>query len=261
MTKDPAKDFAPIADDYVFFETHATEPEQDARAYAERLAALVLAEGPIRLLDFGCGSGTFTARFLQQIGWPPARLRLTLVEPAETVRRKAVERLAGMTAHPVLDAATLPGGSAGSFDVVLSNHALYYVPALPNVLAGLIDGLAPAGVFVTALASRTNALVAFWLAAFRALGREVPYNTAEDVEAALQGLAVAYQKQWVPYDLIFPDTEENRLRIVRFLLWEHLPRLEVRPLLDLFDAHAHTGQIVMRTGCEHFTVRSERVPQ
>jgi hypothetical protein len=30
MSKNPAKDFGPIADDYAFFETHATEAEQDA---------------------------------------------------------------------------------------------------------------------------------------------------------------------------------------------------------------------------------------
>lgn len=38
MSKNPAKDFGPIADDYAFFETHATEAEQDVRAYGERLA-------------------------------------------------------------------------------------------------------------------------------------------------------------------------------------------------------------------------------
>jgi hypothetical protein len=31
MTKSPAKDFGPIADDYAFFETHATEAERDAQ--------------------------------------------------------------------------------------------------------------------------------------------------------------------------------------------------------------------------------------
>src|SRR5215475_2884278 len=100
MTNNPAKDFGPIADDYAFFETHATEPENDARAYVENLAGLVPKEGPICLLDFGCGSGNFTARFLQEAGWPPARLRLTLVEPVESARRQAVARLAHYTEHP-----------------------------------------------------------------------------------------------------------------------------------------------------------------
>src|SRR5581483_5230206 len=104
MSNNPAKDFGPIADDYAFFQTHATEAEQDARAYVERLAGVVPVKGPIRLLDFGCGSGTFTEQFLRLAAWPPARLRLTLVEPVEAVRRQAVARLAAYTDHPVADA-------------------------------------------------------------------------------------------------------------------------------------------------------------
>ena len=50
MSKNPAKDFGAIACDYVFFESHATQAEQDARAYVERLAGIVPAEGTIRLL-------------------------------------------------------------------------------------------------------------------------------------------------------------------------------------------------------------------
>src|SRR5262245_39681455 len=96
MTKNPEKDFGPIADAYAVLETHATEAEQAARAYVEHIGKIVPAEGPLRMLDFGCGSGTFTARFLQQTGWPPKRLRLTLVEPVESARRQAVARLAGL---------------------------------------------------------------------------------------------------------------------------------------------------------------------
>ena len=259
MSKNPAKDFGPIADDYAFFEAHATEAEQDARAYAERLAGLVPAEGEIRLLDFGCGSGSFTARFLRQTGWPPARLWLTLVEPVEAARREAVARLAGTTEHPVVDAAALPGEAVACFEVVLANHVFYYVPGLRSQLAGLIAALSPAGVFVTAVAARTNALIEFWIAGFRLLGRDVPYSTSEDVEACLQQLGAAYQKQQVAYQLAFPDTEENRMRILRFLLANHLAQIPHRPLLDLFDRYSHSGWIRIQTASDHFTIRSKTV--
>jgi SAM-dependent methyltransferase len=256
MSKNPEKDFGPIAEDYAFFETHATEAEEDARAYVECLAGSVPAEGAIRLLDFGCGSGGFTARFLQQAGWSPARLRLTLVEPVESARRQAVARLAGRTAHPVVDAATLPEGFAEGFDVVLANHVLYYVPELRSQLAGLRDALTSSGIFVAAIASRTNALIEIWIEGFRLLGREIPYNTSEDVESALQVLGAGYQKQQVAYELTFPDTEENRMRIIRFLLADHLAKMPHRPLLEWFDRYSRAGEIHIRTESDHFTIRS-----
>jgi 2-polyprenyl-3-methyl-5-hydroxy-6-metoxy-1,4-benzoquinol methylase len=260
MSQNPAKDFGPIAEDYAFFETHATEAENDARAYVERLAGDVPETGTIRLLDFGCGSGAFTVRFLQQASWPPERLWLTLVEPVESARRDAVARLAGYSEHRVIDSATLSSGMSAGFDIVLANHVLYYVPQLRSQLAGLIDALSPAGIFVTAIASRTNALIEFWISGFRLLGREIPYNTSEDVEAGLQELGAAYQKQQVPYQLAFPDTEENRTRIIRFLFAEHLALIPHRPLMDLFDRYALSGWINIRTASDHFTIPSKRAP-
>jgi trans-aconitate 2-methyltransferase len=257
MTKNPAKDFGPIADDYAFFEAHSTEAEQDARAHVESLTGLVPAAGPLRFLDFGCGSGSFTTRFLQKTGWPPARLWLTLIEPAESQRRRAVTRLAAYTEHPVVDVAALPGGAVGSFDIVLANHVLYYVPQLRAQLAELIRALSPAGVFVTAIAPRTNALVEFWLAGFRLLGKEAPYNTSEDVEAALQQLGTGFEKQQVTYQVEFPDTEENRTRILRFLLAEHLEQMPRRPLLDMFDRYANSGLIRILTASDQFKIRSK----
>jgi SAM-dependent methyltransferase len=256
MSNNPAKDFGPIADDYAFFETHSTEAENDSRAYLDRLASNVPAEGTIRLLDFGCGSGTFTARFLHHSNWPPARLQLTFVEPVESARRQAVARLAGYTAHPAAHSPTLSPGARGNFDIVLANHVFYYVPQLQSQLARLIDSLSAAGVFVTAIASRTNALVQIWIAGFGLLGKEIPYNTSEDVEACLQHSGIVVQKRQVPYELAFPDSEENRMRILRFLLAEHLAQLPQRPLLDLFDRYARSGWIRIDTGSDHYMIRS-----
>jgi trans-aconitate 2-methyltransferase len=256
VSTNPAKDFGPIADDYAFFETHSTEAEQDSRAYVERLGHIAPADGPIRLLDFGCGSGTFTARFLEQAGWPPARLRLTLVEPVESARRQALARLAHSSGNPIIDSAALPNGMTGSFDIILANHVLYYVPQLGSQLSALIDALASAGAFVAAIAPRANALIQFWITGFRLLGREIPYHMSEDVEFALRQLGTAYQKQQVAYELAFPDTEENRMRIIRFLLADHLAQIPRRPLLDLFDQYANSGWIKIRTASDHFTIRS-----
>jgi hypothetical protein len=75
------------------------------------------------------------------------------------------------------------------------------------------------------------------------------------VEAALQQLGAAYRKQEVPYQLAFPDTEENRMRILRFLLANHLGQIPPRPLLGLFDQYAHSGWITIHTASDHYTIR------
>ncbi len=169
--------------------------------------------------------------------------------------RLAVTRLAGFSSHPIVDSPTLTN-AANNYDVVLSNHVLYYLPELTKTLDRLTGALAPAGVFTTAIAPRSNSLIEFWTRGFGFLGREIPYNISEDVEASLEQLGAAYRKTQVPYELIFPDTDENRMRIIRFLLAEHLAEIPHRPLLDFFDQYADSGRIHIRTSCDHYTVRS-----
>jgi trans-aconitate 2-methyltransferase len=184
---------------------------------------------------------------------------LTLVEPVESARRQAVARLADYSAFPVADSAALPDRFAESFDLILANHVFYYVSDLQSQLRTLIDALSDSGVFVAAIASRTNMLIEIWITGFRLLGREIPYHTSEDVEAALRRLGVDYQKQQVAYELKFDDTVENRMRIIRFLLADHLAEMPQPPLLDLFDRHSHAGEIDLQTASDHYTIRRESI--
>jgi trans-aconitate 2-methyltransferase len=208
------------------------------------------------MLDFGCGSGSFTARFLEQFGWPPERLKLTLVEPVESVRPQAVVRSKGYTTTAISDSATLPEGLFGCFDLVLANHVFYYVPDLENILQRLISSLSPRGMFLTAIAGYTNALIEFWIAGFRLISREIPYNTSEDVETSLRDLGANYQKQPVSYEVKFQDTQENRMRMIRFLLADHLRDMPHEPLLALFDKYSHAGRIEFQSASDHYTLRA-----
>jgi SAM-dependent methyltransferase len=255
MRKNTAKDFDEIAGEYAFFEQHATQAQEDARAYQAHVAAIKPADGIVNLLDFGCGSGTFTVRFLEHTGWPPERLRLTLVEPTESVRRKAVVRLARFTASPLVESSALPIAFDRRFDIVLANHVFYYVPDLAGTLSQLIAALGPAGVFLVAISARTNVVSKLWIAGFQGLGRDVPYHTSEDVETALQALHANYEKHQVPYELSFPDSAENRMRILRFMLADHLAQMPQRPLLAWFDQFSHAGRIEIHTDSDHYTLR------
>ena len=70
------KAFGPIRDAYAFFQRHTTETEADIRAYLPHLLAVTMGDQPIRMLDFGCGDGTFTAALLDHAAWQPALLAL-----------------------------------------------------------------------------------------------------------------------------------------------------------------------------------------
>ncbi|HSS25972.1 MAG TPA: methyltransferase domain-containing protein [Mycobacterium sp.] len=255
MSKDPAKDFGEIASEYAFFEQHATQAQEDVRAYQAHLATIKPAGRTVNFLDFGCGSGTFTVRFLEHTGWPPERLRLTLVEPAEPVRREAVVRVARFTDSPVVESSALPIAPDIRLDVVLANHVFYYVPDPQGTLSQLIAALAPTGVFLMAIAARTNVLCEFAIAGFQLLGREMPYNTSEDIEIALRELNANYEKRQVPYELSFPDSDENRMRILRFLLADHLAQMPQQLLLERFGQFSHAGRIEIRTESDHYTLR------
>lgn len=255
MSNNPAKDFGEIATEYTFFEEHSTEAQEDVRAYQEHVAAVTPLDGIVNMLDFGCGSGTFTERFLEQAGWSPKQLRLTLVEPVESARGKAVARLGRFADSPLAESSALPNAFDQGFDVVLANHVFYYVPDLRDTLRRLIAALAPTGVFLMAIAPRTNAMCEFGERCFKLMGREMPYNTSEDIEAALQSLNAAYDKQHVPYQLSFADSRESRMQILRFLLADHLTRLPGHQLLDWFDQYSVAGRVEIHTETDHYTLR------
>ena len=250
-----SKDFAPILGDYAFFETHATEAANDAAAYAGKIAPLVGAGRTIRLLDFGCGTGSFTERLLRLVGIPPARLRLALVEPVSASHAQAAERLAEFSNAAIEHVDTLGTIGQREFDVIVSNHVLYYVPDLPVTLASLCERLATGGHLLMAIAGNVNPLIGFWRAGFAMLGERVPYHVADDVAAVLATLQIANLQAAVPYELVFADSEENRLAILRFLFAEHLQRMPRAAMLALFDPYARGGRIEIRTASEHFVCR------
>lgn len=250
-----AKDFGPIENDYAFFSTQSTEPENDAAEYTRRLAGFADGRTLIRMLDFGGGTGAFTHRFLSAVNWPPRLLALTLVEPVAHQREEAARRLAPFTERPVATAGSLPPNTESRFDLALSNHALYYVENLDETLRSLVRSLAPGGVLLLAIAGWDNPLLGLWKTGFALLGRPVPYYSAEDVEAALTRQGVAFEKTPVPYRLRFPDSAENRLKILRFLFANHLAEITPERLLGEFDRHVKQDHVDIETGSSHFTVR------
>lgn len=255
------KDFHPIQSDYEFFVAHATEAEADLAAYLDWLQELGLlggrdgGSGRLQTLDFGSGPGTFTEQFLTRAGWPPEQVELTLVEPVEDYRRAALARLQGGRSVSVRAQPRLPDDQVGVFDLALSNHALYYVPALQAELARIVRALRPDGVFLAAVAGRDNALIEVWSRAFAWLGRPTPYHTAEDVETALRTLGSSFQRKAVAYTLAFPDTAADREKILRFLLGEYLALIPAATALSFLDPHVVGGRVQVHTSHFQYAVR------
>lgn len=250
------KDFGPIRDSYAFFEDHATEAAEDIRAYAPYVHALAdEVEGPLRMLDFGCGSGKFSAQLHQAVRISPRRLCLSLVEPVEVYRRQAVERLQPFTDATVQAWPELPADANSCFELVLANHVLYYVPQLDDAVAAILRGLAAGGLFLTAMAGQRNTLIQFWIHCFALIGKPVPFYTAEDFQAALARRRIAFGREDVTYDLVFPDCEAHRLRILRFLLGEYFGDVPRPQMLDLFNPYARGDKIAMSITHEHYVVR------
>lgn len=256
LSSNTTKDFGPIRADYTFFEDYSTESVEDVRAYAPHVLALKETNQSIHMLDFGCGEGRFSVQFLEKIGLPSDRLWLSLVEPDDVYRQQARERLLPWSTHPVNAWQELPSGLEACFNLVLSNHVLYYVPNLDEVVAALIRALAPNGIFLAAIAGQSNLLIQFWNRCFGLLGQPVPYHTAEDFEVVLDRQQIGYRKEKVNYELVFPDSEENRLTMARFLLGSYFCEVPAQPMLEFFNPYAVSGKITMPTWHDHFVIGS-----
>lgn len=254
MTTRTTKDFASLRDDYAFFESHATEAEADLRGYQSSFPAVRHRSGLVRMLDFGCGSGSFSQRLLEQLAIPPERLRLALVEPVAAYQQEALQRLASFTRQPVETWAELPSNLPSQFDLILANHVFYYVPDLETVVPRLLDALAPSGLLLTAMAGQRNTLIQFWNRCFAMIGRPVPYHTAEDFEAVLSRNPRPFWKQDIHYVLSFSDTEAHRLKILRFLLGNYFNAGPRQAMLNLFEPFTRGGTIVIPIVHEQYVI-------
>lgn len=249
-----AKDFGSIENDYAFFMAHATEAENDAAEYLRALSGFANGRISIRLLDFGCGAGDFTHRLASALNWRPETLRWTLVEPVRHHREAAARRLTQFSRHPIDCFEKLPAAPLPRFDLVLSNHALYYVDDLGATLAQMFESLDAHGKMLLAIAGRDNPLIQLWQVGFALLGRPVPYRTAEDVEAILRHRGARIEISQVPYQIRFPDSMENRRRILHFLFGDYLRDIPTERLIGEFDRFLRGGHIEIDAHSRHFTL-------
>ena len=78
---------------------------------------------------------------------------------------------------------------------------------------------------------------------------------SEDLDETLAKLGIPYERDVIECGMRFPDTRENRMRILRFTLADHLTDIPLQPLLDLFGDWVKGDQIDTRTVFMHYIIR------
>ena len=238
-----AVDYAAIRADYEFFLGHSTETEAQIAALAPHLTP-----SPRSMLDFGCGTGAFTASLL--VAYPAPRMALSLVEPVATHRSEAASQLAPMVGRIAHVGAELP---VFPHHLIVANHSLYYVSDVENVVESLLALRAPDGRLIIALLDGENALARLWRAGFALANLPFPFALADDVEAILSRLGATVRRERITYEVAFPDSTEARNKVLRFLFGDHFDALPDEAD-SLFARHRAGEQIVIHTAYPHLVV-------
>jgi len=256
---DSEKIFDRIADDYEFFMDHSTESASDLDAYERTFAARPFPSRAVRALDFGCGTGRFTERWLDRLTRFTAGVELSLLEPARKQLAEASQRLASRSLTPIVTFSDLANLS-GCYDLIVANHCLYYVPDVLASLKRLAAALDHHGLMIIAISGYDNALCQLWKLGFSSIDEPVPYHSAESVVSAFDQLGLEASPQKLTYEISFPDCREHREKLLRFLFDKHLQRMPLDPLLAFFDPYCHDGRVHLETISWQWNVSASRRP-
>ncbi|MFT8895703.1 MAG: dethiobiotin synthase [Acetobacter sp.] len=121
------------------YDSAATIQRLVARRLLDRIVRTLRDRKPARILEFGCGTGAFTALLKER--WPDAELLATDLAPEMLERAKA--RCGNDVEFAVMDAAS--PNLTGSFDLVCGNLALQWINPPEQALSALYGLLAPRG--------------------------------------------------------------------------------------------------------------------
>ena len=240
-TDEPKVDYADVREDFEFFLAHSTETKAQIKAMVPHLEWLSAPPKPPRFLDFGCGTGDFTAELLGALDPPPGNLDLFLVEPVEEHRQQAEKTLSPYSTKLSESAPYLASLQATDLDLILANHSVYYLTS-PEVLE-LVDRVASGGMLIIAMQHSGNALAKIWLASCKLSGQDFPFLFADDVEKVFRENRIPYDREMVAYRIEFPDTPENRYRVLHFLFGTYLDAIPKEQALAFFAPYMHAGSI------------------
>jgi len=246
------KSFDSIHDDYLFFGDHSTEGSELRKAMLPMVRERATAEH-VRWLDFGCGSGEFLRGLFAEINLTTANMELALVDVDRGYLEEAREKVTGFTSSEIAVATSLEDLD-GEFDLITSKHALYYVKDLRSTVRALCGLLKPGGLAMFLLGGKENHLGGLWESAYASWNLPVPYYRAEDVALEIAAAGFSGETHTVNSRLRFPDSRENRLKILRFLFTGNTAGMAPESLLPLLDPMRQDGDIVIGSTTSLFLV-------
>ena len=253
MSEEPKVDYGDVREDFVFFLAHSNETAAQIEAMTPHLGWLSSGARPERFLDFGCGTGDFTAQLLNALDPAPERLEVFLLEPVDEHRRQAADNLTPFTERLAESVPYLSSLKGVDFDLILANHSLYFLTELE--VADLLKRVAPERMMIAALLHHDNTLAQIWQKACVLMNEEFPFIFAETVEKVLQEQKYPYEREMVSYKIEFPDSGDNRYRVLHFLFGTYLNTIPRDQALALFEPHRVGGKIRIETQYPHLIAR------
>jgi SAM-dependent methyltransferase len=204
------------ADEQRYVEQRSVYERSEGPDAREVVFEAVVEAAPRALLEVGCGLGEFAAR---------ARATLSAAITAVDISPRMVEitRERGVVAHEA-DVQDLPFES-GSFDCVVANWVLAYVPNVPRALASIARVLAEDGTFVAATNSERH-MLELWERVLGSEGVESAFSL-ENGEALLRERFGSVTRRDVTGTVTFAGYEAVRDFVRRSISGEDLvDRLE-----------------------------------
>ncbi len=236
------KDFSGIADEYDFFRMYSSEYASILKIFARDLKANRPRQG-FSVLDFGGGDGTLLADLYDKAGLLPLSPSFSIVEPSDKYRRKAEHVLGQLELDDLRISSALDLSRKANYDLIISNHVMYYVPDLRQCLSDLKRCLRPGSEMWLVMANAGNAIGQLCEKLFSFLDRPVPYHCVDALEGELRHLGISYTSEVVDSMMVFPDTSRNRQRLIKFILGDAVPFIDPAQLESQLDHLAVNGFI------------------
>ena len=119
-----AKDSSTYEDGYNIFLKRSNFRERILSSFQEIVSKRLQSSDSLKVLDVGCGDGEMTKRYLQCLKPKTKKIMLSLIEPALSTRKSAVDATKGES-EVVYSGSILP--SSGGFDLIIASYVFYHL--------------------------------------------------------------------------------------------------------------------------------------